>query len=493
MARGRVAFWGTLLMWRVARACPRVCVAPRATEAGTVTDSRSPFLLRPPQGHERESPPDGRDPSGGGKQENPPQEQGQYDGWARRVRPAGLPQTPPQVSGVGVPQRALERHALSAALRDSMDAFISPLHERLSLLETALGAFRRSRRRRRRMSSFSSNEAYSGGDGGRHVPRSAVARALGRELDGNLHLWLPEKIVPADDRYAEILDCVSFALATTDVRHDRTMEHGLGRPRKDVSATFGRDAGWDGTPALGVFEILNRFVKAGNDNDVSEVRALYLLSEFTKGDFRKELYTIMPSLQGGRSGVVSSYMELINWLLREYADEQSLSDQDALFHGASQEDGRTENDVFLHLRGLRRLSGYIHTEGLMKSRDMQGLGWEIRADVREHNVGNMPMDLLLKYAQRKGHVCRSRYEEQHAEEARRAEAGQERRAARPTPRKNVTAAVTAPTKVGKSRRVLPQGVKGALGSQGTTTASHVTCEDISSVSVPASTRRPRPC
>jgi len=32
---------------------------------------------------------------------------------------------------------------------------------------------------------------------------------------------------------------------------------------------------------------------------------------------------------------------------------------------------------------------YIHTEGQMKSRCMQGLGWDIRADVREHSTGNM--------------------------------------------------------------------------------------------------------
>jgi len=77
---------------------------------------------------------------------------------------------------------------------------------------------------------------------------------------------------------------------------------------------------------------------------MSEGRALYLLPEFTKGDLKRELYTIMPSLQGGRGGEVSSYTELVNWLLRKYADEQSLSDQDALFHGAAQEDGETEND-----------------------------------------------------------------------------------------------------------------------------------------------------
>jgi len=182
---------------------------------------------------------------------------------------------------------------------------------------------------------------------------------------------------------------------------------------------------------------------------VSEGRALYLPPEFTKGDLKREFYTIMPSLQGGRSGEVSSSMELVNWLLRKYADDQSLSVQEALLHEVSQEDGETENDSYVRLRGLRRLCGYIHAEGQMKSRYMQGLGWEIRADVREHNTGNMPMDLLVQYAQRNGGVCRRRHEEQQAEEARRAEARRERRAARPTPRKYVTVAVTAPTKVGE--------------------------------------------
>jgi len=38
----------------------------------------------------------------------------------------GQPHTPPHVSGVGVPQGALEGDAFSVALRDSLDAFISP-------------------------------------------------------------------------------------------------------------------------------------------------------------------------------------------------------------------------------------------------------------------------------------------------------------------------------------------------------------------------------
>jgi len=399
------------------------------------------------RGRERVSPRVPR-PLGGRGQEVPPQEQGQYDGQARRARPVGLPHTPPQVSGVRAPQGALEGDAFSAALRDSLGAYTIPLHERLSFLETALGASRQSKLRRRRLSSSFSDGAYSGADGGRRVPRRAVARALGRELAGNLYRRLPQMITPADDCYEGTLDCVWYDLENSDVRYDRTVAHGLGRLRKNVSATFGRDSEWDGTPALGVFEFLNSFFKAGNDKNVSECRALYLLPEFTKGDHKRALHTIMPAHQGKRSGEVSSYMELVKSLLRIYADEQSLSDQDALFHGASQEDVETQNYFYVCLSGLRRLCGYIHTEVQMKSGYMQGLGWDIRADVREHNTGNMPMDLLVQYAQRKGDVCRRRHEEQQAEEARRTEARQERRAERPTPRKYVTAAITAPNKVG---------------------------------------------
>jgi len=72
---------------------------------------------------------------------------------------------------------------------------------------------------------------------------------------------------------------------------------------------------------------------------------------------------IMPYLQAWRSGEVSSYLELINWLLRKYADEGSLSDPDSLFHGAAQEADETEIDSHVRLQGLRRLCGYIHTEG----------------------------------------------------------------------------------------------------------------------------------
>jgi len=67
--------------------------------------------------------------------------------------------------------------------------------------------------------------------------------------------------------------------------------------------------------------------------------------------------------------------------------------------------------------------------------------------VREHNNGNMPMDVLVQYAQRNGDVRRRSREEQRAEETRRAEARRKRRAARNTQRSYVRAAMTGPSRV----------------------------------------------
>ena len=148
---------------------------------------------------------------------------------------------------------------------------------------------------------------------------------------------------------------MSNALANRAFQYTRTTADGLGRLHKNFLATFGRDAQWCGTPASGVIEFLNRLVKAGNDSDVSDGRALSFLPEVTEGGLKREPYTIMPSFLGGRSTEAISERELVRWRLRRYADEQSLSDQDALFHGASQVEDETVNELHVDLRGLHRL------------------------------------------------------------------------------------------------------------------------------------------
>ncbi|GAB0497429.1 hypothetical protein MMPV_008762 [Pyropia vietnamensis] len=267
------------------------------------------------------------------------------------------------------------------------------------------------RERRQVPSASSSDEMYSGGDGpdeldigGEGLPPLARAafRPPVRPLRRGSRRVAPPKIVPDDDTIATILDCESYALSNKDVQFDRASAHGLGRLKKDVLSSFGNRAEWTGEPPLQVFDFLNRFVKACDDNSVSEGRALYLLPEFTAGDLRRELLSLLPSSAKGREGEVSSYLGLVNWLLRSYADEISLSEKVLEFNAATQEEGEEETQFYARLRRLNAECGYIFGQGPLKGRFLQGLSWEIQTAVREHNRRDLPVEDLVAYAQRIG-------------------------------------------------------------------------------------------
>lgn len=196
---------------------------------------------------------------------------------------------PPQATAGGEPEfspQVLE--ALDRRLVMAVDSVLS----------------RRSRRRRPRWAS-SSDEDYSGGDGReRSLPRAvhASTHSGGAGPSQPPRRVIPEKIVPDDDTFSKVLDVETYALVNQDVTYNRAMAHGLGRLRKDVLATFGQKQERGGSPPLQVFEFLNRFVKACNDNSVSEGRALYLLPEFTRGELKRDLYSLLPRQSGAGMG-----------------------------------------------------------------------------------------------------------------------------------------------------------------------------------------------
>lgn len=244
-----------------------------------------------------------------------------------------------------------------------------------------------------------------------------VARVLSPGSGGEPPRVVPDKIVPDDDTYKGVLDCESYALVNKSVRYGEEEAHGLGRKRKEIAVMFGRESEWNGTPPLEVFEILNRFRKACYDNNLSEGWALYILPEFTEGDLKKERIALLPSKAGGRTEEVSSYLQLVNCLFRRYADEKTLSTQVVEFNALSQDDGEHETAFYLRTRHENALCGYIHTPSQIQGRFMQGLLWEVRPDVREHNSTTVPLEVLVRYAQRKGDLHRRRNEEQRAQRA----------------------------------------------------------------------------
>lgn len=112
----------------------------------------------------------------------------------------------------------------------------------------------------------------------------------------------------------------------------------------------------------------------------------------------------------------------------------------AAFNTVTQEENETETAYFHRVRQMNALCGCIHTSIQVTGRFLQGVWWEVRTDVREYNKASMPLETLVRYAQRKGDLCRRRNEEQRAL---RAAEDTERRARRVATRR-VAAGVATP-------------------------------------------------
>jgi len=87
--------------WRVARAFPRECVAPRTTEARAVMDSRSSLLLIPAQGVERECPPEFQDRWGVEDKRSHPKNRGSMTVGLGGLGPPAYPIHPHKCVGLG--------------------------------------------------------------------------------------------------------------------------------------------------------------------------------------------------------------------------------------------------------------------------------------------------------------------------------------------------------------------------------------------------------
>lgn len=369
---------------------------------------------------------------------------------------AGTP-SPPNPVGLGVPPRETPRGFVppgsdapteewKKAMQEAVSGLLTPMNQRLSFIEDSLSR-RRPRGRLFADTSSGSTTDYSGGDTDVVPDRRPRPRPMARALlaqPGPMRVAvrvIPEKIVPADDRFKTILDCETYALNNKDICMTEKQAQGMGKKRKDVAALFGRDCEWSGNPPLGVFEFLSRFVKAANDNNISEARALQLLPEFTKDPLKRDLYRARPSINDGRTGEVSSYLELVNYLLRRYGNEHLLNEQESEFNTAAQKDDGDEDAFYARLMVLHAKCGYIQTPGQLRARFIQAIWWEIRPEVRTfvRDHPSSPVEMVVEVARQAGEH-RRRLEA--AEETKKAQEAAERAIRRATRR--TVAAVTFP-------------------------------------------------
>lgn len=226
---------------------------------------------------------------------------------------------------------------------------------------------------------------------------------------------VPEKIVVTNPWYARVFDCETYALHEKSVVYGPAQSCVMGRFKKNVTHSFGPKSEWDGTPPLKVFEFLRGFSKACDDNAISEGMAFYMLQDCTKGILRTDIMSVMPSFSSGAAGEVTSYLEVVNWLLRSSAYEASFALQVEEFNHACQVDGEDEMVFAERVRKLNSMCGFLHTQGAVKSRFVEGIHWSVRAEGREHNTARITLAELARLAQRRVEGYRKLREEQRRE------------------------------------------------------------------------------
>jgi len=172
----------------------------------------------------------------------------------------------------------------------------------------------------------------------------------------------------------------------------------MGRTAKNMKLSFGGTPMFNGKKPLKVLSWLRKFVKACDDNAVSEGMGLYLIPTFIAGDAETRFTRNLPGsdIAGGR-GSLGSFPAEVNWLLSTYAEPHALGlAQDKLSRAALVDNEEADASAAL-LRSLAELCGNIHSEKTMKQQLIQGLTEYLRTDAFVYNSAQRSNQQLSTY------------------------------------------------------------------------------------------------
>jgi len=128
-----------------------------------------------------------------------------------------------------------------------------------------------------------------------------------------------------DDRFAGILDYRSYRLRNSHSAFGASQARKMGQTAKNMKFSFAGTPMFNGKEPLKVCSWLRKFVKACDDNDVSEGMGLYLIPNFLAGDAETRFTRNVPGSDvGGGWGALGTYPDAVKWLLSTYAEPHAL-------------------------------------------------------------------------------------------------------------------------------------------------------------------------
>ena len=201
-----------------------------------------------------------------------------------------------------------------------------------------------------------------------------------------------------EDRFAGVLDYRTYRLRKRRAVYGASQARKMGRTAKNMMFSFGGTPVFNGKESLKVFSWLRKFVKACDDNDVSEGMALYLIPNFLAGEAETRFTRNLPKSDGraGRESL-SSFPEAVNWFLSTYAEPHALGLAQDKFSRATLADNESVDAFAGRLRALAELCGNIHSEVTMKQQLIQGLPDYLRTDTFVYNSAQRSYQNMVTY------------------------------------------------------------------------------------------------
>jgi len=147
---------------------------------------------------------------------------------------------------------------------------------------------------------------------------------------------------------------------------------------------------------------LRKFAKACDDYDISEGEVFFILQDFMKEPLKSEMMMVLPTRREGNPREVTSYLELINWMLRRHVDEASVVTRVEILKLAVQQDDEDELSFAERLRRLDTECGFMYGDGALKGRFVKAVHRAARATIRERTTPGMTTAELARVAQTKG-------------------------------------------------------------------------------------------
>jgi len=177
-----------------------------------------------------------------------------------------------------------------------------------------------------------------------------------------------------EDRFTGVLHYRSYRLRNRHSTYGASQARKMRRTAKNMKFSFGGTPLFNGKEPLKVFLWLPKFVKACDDNDVSEGMGLYLIPNFLADDAEARFTRNLPGSDiGGGQRALGAFLAAVNLLMSTYSEPYAMGSAQEKFSRATLADDEWVDAFMTRLRSLAELCANMYSEGTMKQKLIQGL------------------------------------------------------------------------------------------------------------------------